>query len=596
MADSPLQQPDGVLCVSIFSNGARLADDVELISMTIQRAVNQVPSARLEFADGDMSTGAWPLSDKTTLIPGVVLRMAAGFGGDEQTLFEGVVVKHAIHIRADNKSCLVVECRDKALVMTAGRKNAGYSQLRDSDLMSRLIRDAGLHADVQATAVTCPQLVQYDVSDWDFVVARAEANGMLVVATDGTVAVGVPDVSSAPAISVSYGRDLLSFEAELDAGSQCLSTSALAWDPKVQGEVVAKASSQALNAQGNLDSRTLAQAMGAGGSRIQAGVPMAGDALQGWAKARQVRADLARIRGRVGFQGSAKARVGGLIELLGVGERFSGLAFTSAVRHQISNGEWFTEVDFGLAPGGVTEGRESMAAATSAPLSGIAGLQIGKVLKLDGDPQGEHRVQVKIPALGASAQAVWARLMQFHASSGFGSFFVPEPEDEVVLGFFNHDPSHPVILGGMHSSRRPPPFDLAQDNAMKAIVLRAGLKLAFDEQDQAVTVCTPAGNTVVLSDQARSLVLCDQNGNRVRLDQGGVAIDSVTDIALRARGRITLDADSGVGISSQAGDVKASGLNVCCEGRIGFSGKGAASAELSASGQTTVRGAMVLIN
>ncbi|MNY25425.1 hypothetical protein D3C86_1592090 [compost metagenome] len=48
-------------------------------------------------------------------------------------------------------------------------------------------------------------------------------------------------------------------------------------------------------------------------------------------------------------------------------------------------------------------------------------------------------------------------------------------------------------------------------------------------------------------------------------------------------------------LAAQA-DVKATGLNVQCEAQVGFSGKGAATAELSASGQTIVQGAMVMIN
>ena len=48
--------------------------------------------------------------------------------------------------------------------------------------------------------------------------------------------------------------------------------------------------------------------------------------------------------------------------------------------------------------------------------------------------------------------------------------------------------------------------------------------------------------------------------------------------------------------SSSQADVKSTGLNVVCEGQVGFTGKGSATAELSASGETVVRGAMVMIN
>ena len=42
-----------------------------------------------------------------------------------------------------------------------------------------------------------------------------------------------------------------------------------------------------------------------------------------------------------------------------------------------------------------------------------------------------------------------------------------------LLGFFNNDPTHPVILGSLYSSKRAPPYALEAENNTKAIVTRA---------------------------------------------------------------------------------------------------------------------------
>ena len=39
--------------------------------------------------------------------------------------------------------------------------------------------------------------------------------------------------------------------------------------------------------------------------------------------------------------------------------------------------------------------------------------QIGVVMKLDGDPDVEHRVQVSVPVMQAETEGVWARRLQF---------------------------------------------------------------------------------------------------------------------------------------------------------------------------------------
>jgi len=87
----------------------------------------------------------------------------------------------------------------------------------------------------------------------------------------------------------------------------------------------------------------------------------------------------------------------------------------------------------------------------------------------------------------------------------------------------------------------------------------------------------------------------DQNGNSIKLSESGIALDSRKDIKLTANGGITLDAINAISITSKA-DVRTAGLNISCEAQSNFTGKGSATAELSASGQTTVKGALVMIN
>ena len=87
----------------------------------------------------------------------------------------------------------------------------------------------------------------------------------------------------------------------------------------------------------------------------------------------------------------------------------------------------------------------------------------------------------------------------------------------------------------------------------------------------------------------------DQTGNTVELNSSGITLDSPKDINISAKGKITLDAVGNIALTSKA-DVTASGLNITQTANVGFTAKGNASAEVSASGTTTIKGAMVLIN
>jgi len=595
-AVSPLQETVGAVSISVLLDGERLPESADLMSVTVRRAANTVPSARLVFNDGDMPEREFPLSDAAHFKPGAALTVQAGYGQQEETIFEGLVVRHGLRVEGENDARLIVECRDKAVKMTVGRRNVNYVDQLDSDIMSTLAGAHGLAADIEATTITHPELVQHFCSDWDFLLTRADANGMLVSVNDGALAVAAPKAAGEAALSVTYGIDLISFEGDVDARHQYGSAMAVSWDPKAQAALEGTAADPAtLPVQGDLDTSTLSEVIGLASFRLQAGAPQSRDMLTQWAKAQQLKSGLARLRGRLSFQGSAKAKVGGLIDLKGVGKRFSGSVYITGLRHHIEDGAWTTEADFGLDPDWFSARPDVPAQPAAGLLPPVPGLQVGVVMKLDADPAGEQRIQVKVPVLQAETEGVWARLLQSHASSGFGAFFLPEVGDEVVLGYFAGDPSHPVILGSLYSSSRTPPYALAAPNDTKAFVTRCRHKIEFDEKDKVITVTTPGNNRIVLSDKDKSILLSDQNGNTVELKPAGIALDSPKDITVTAKGQIRLDAVGAVSITSKA-DVKTTGLNIGSEAQIAFSAKGNASAELSAAGQTVVKGAMVMIN
>jgi Rhs element Vgr protein len=596
VAESPAKKSDGVVRLTLFGNGAKLDDSIGIVSVSVTRAINRISRATVVLLDGDMPDKDFPVSNAGDFKPGTEIKINVGYNQAEETIFEGVIVKHGIKITGNNYSRLVIECRDKAVGMTIGRKNANYVDSKDSDIITNLIGNyRGLSSDVETTGTQHKELVQYFCTDWDFMLSRAEVNGLLVIVDDGKVTAKPPQTGGAPQLKVTYGDDLMEFHADIDARTQLTAVKGASWDLNTQAIVEEEVNPLKLNEQGDLNSAELAKVIDLKSFRLQTSAPMEKTALKEWAEGQQLKAGLARIRGRMKFQGSAKAKIGTLIELEGVGNRFKGKVFVSAVSHVISKGNWMTEVEFGMSPDWFAERRDLEAPPAAGLLPGVGGLQIGVVKKLDEDPEGQHKIQVTVPVLQAETDGVWARLANFYASDGIGGFFVPEIGDEVVLGFFNNDPSHPVILGSLYSSKRKPPYDITPDNFTKAIVTRSELKLAFDDEKKIVTVITPGNNKIVLNDDDKSITLQDQNNNKVELSTDGITLDSPKDIHISAKGKVTIDAVGEVGISSKA-DVKTKGLNINNNANVGFVAKGSASAELSASGQTTVKGAMVMIN
>lgn len=524
MTASPLSNTNGILSVRLLSNGSAVDDTVQVRSVSISKRINAIPKAEIVITEGDPAAGKMPVSDSDIFAPGATITITAGYGGDEQALFTGVVVRHGIRIAADGSPQLTITCEDKSSAMTVNRRSATYRGKRDSDILGALIQGYGLNADVAETSVQQDQIAQFHCTDWDFLVARADMNGMVVLADADTIAVKMRAVDAIASLAVSYGEDLIDFTAEASA------------NPGPAGP--------------------------------------------------------AHVHGEMQFQGSSLATLGCSIELKNVGRRFSGNVYVTAVTHDIADGNWLTKTEFSMPEGNLVPKREPVA--QECMNSNASGLQIGTVRATNIDPAGQFMIQVSVPVLQEETDGIWARMSGFYMSAGAGAFFPPEIGDEVVLGYFDNDPSHPVVLGSLYGSRSAPREQSAA-NDIKAIVTRAGMTLGFDEEKKIITLVTPGGNRLSLSDDEKSVALADQNGNKLTLNANGISLDSPKDICISAQGKVKIDAVGNIELAAKA-DIENTALNINNHAQVAFSAKGAAAAELSASGQTTVKGAMVMIN
>lgn len=121
------------------------------------------------------------------------------------------------------------------------------------------------------------------------------------------------------------------------------------------------------------------------------------------------------------------------------------------------------------------------------------------------------------------------------------------------------------------------------------------LALAYDSGARTLTITTPGGNRIVVADADGSVAVADQYGNRARLDATGISLESAGNLSIHAVGDISLSAGGSIALAAQ-NEVKADGQVLKLAAKTSLSAIGAATAELSSSGQTVVRGALVSIN
>lgn len=582
----PTQANPNLATFRIFSNGEEVTDEVGVSSILVTKTINKIPQARVVFFDGSLSTEDFKLSASDTFKPGNEIEIKAGYRAIEDTIFKGIIIKHGIEAKTDEASKLVIELRDVSVKMTVGRKNRYFEEVTDSDVIEEILGDYGIDSEIEATSVTHQEMVQYFSTDWDFILSRAEANGQLVFTDDGKVMVKSPSMDGDSVLNLFYGHNVFEFEAGMDARDQYTAATGKSWNFIKQEVSELDGNDPGFDQQGNISGNDLAGIIGLDKWVLQHTGQLPDQELQAWADAKMLRSRLAKIRGRVKIIGFSDIKPGDVVELGGFGDRFNGKAFVSSIFHEfVPDKKWYTNLEFGLDQEWFAHKYDDI---LEKPASGlipaIHGLHQGIVTNIHEDPDGEGRVQVRIPVINPEDPGIWARIATLDGGLGDsdsprGTFFHPEVGDEVVVGFFNDDPRDPVVLGMMYSSSKPGPYDVTEDNFDKGIVTRGQLKLTFNDDRKSVTIETPNGNKVDINDDEGSILFEDENGNKVQMSSDGITLESAKDLILKASGDVTVE-----------------GVNVNISAQSQFKAEGNGGAELSTSGQAVVKGSIVQIN
>ena len=593
----PLPQRSELVTFLVKINGKPIPDTVPVKSISISRVANRIPCASITILDGQVATQSFPASDADLFSPGQSVEIQAGYHGQNKMLFKGLVIRHTLKIAHNSHSFIEVECKDEAVKLTVGRKNKYFFNQKDSEIIESILRSK-VQTDVQSSSVTHKEMVQYYATDWDFVVSRAEDNGMLVLTEDGKVTVKKPDFNQQPKFPLNYGSSIFELEAEMDARDQYPTVEATTWDPADQAvrkstpgggglggfsasALSSSAGALGLNAPGVAPNTNYSKVLGLDKLPLQHGGTFTGEEAQAWAAAQMTKSELAKNRGRVKFDGVADIKPGDCISLQGVGLRHSGKVFVTAVTHEIGEGMWYTHAQFGLPQRWFAQEFDDV---TDQPagslLPAVHGLQIGLVTRLKGSPADtEFRIQVRLPLVNPQGVGIWTRLAAQDAGNQRGAVWRPEIGDEVIVGFFNDDPRQAVILGSLHSSKNPAPIPADDKNHEKGWITRSKMKMVFNDDDKSLVIETPKGKKVTIDEKADKIQLEDEHGNKIVMDKNGIVIESSKDLTLKA-----------------AKDVKMQGINIEQKAQATFKAESQGQAQIQATADLVVKGTFVRIN
>lgn len=564
---------------SIKIEGQAIPRAISVKSLVVSRQVNKITKLSLTIVDGSASQSNFAISNQDYFVPGKKIEINAGYNSQEELLFDGIIIKHAIKINTHD-TALLVEAADACFKMTLNPKRKVFNNISDSELIEEVAKLYDIDTAIEASSAKYEALMQFFATDWDYIQTRAEASGKLCFCENGTLVVKAPELDAEPVLDLVYGATIKDLNAEIDTRFQYSGIHGVSWSSADQRLTNVEAETPAINEPGNIKADDLAVVTQEEPVILMHGGNIREPELQERVDLQLLKSRLAKIRGTVKISGYANVMPGKMIKLSGVGERFAGNSFVSGIRQEISDGLWETVIQFGINHKWFAEEYDVQPLPAAGFTPSVKGLQIGIVTSLENDPEGEDRIKVRIPVVDKDDEGLWFKMAMADAGDNRGFYFRPEIGDEVVVGFLNEDPNYGIVLGCLHSSAKPAPINASNNNHEKGIVTRSQMKWIWNDEKKSLTIETPSGNTVLISDDEKEIRLRDEHGNSIQMNSDGITIQSSKDIVLKAAAGVKIESATDAELSAGA-SLKASG---------------SVQTELSSSGTTTIKGSMVLIN
>lgn len=560
--------------------------------------------------------------------------------GSESIILEGEITAIEAHFSQDSQAPMVIRGYDVAHRLHRGRFNRSFQDKTDSDIVSQIASEVGISTNtITSTSPVHKYVFQQNQTNMEFLRERAARNGFELFVQDGKLNFRQP--KSAETLSLTWLKDLQMFKVRVSSAEQVSSVEVRGWDYVKKTQIVSTASSATLltSTDSGKGSDTSSSFSGKPSSpkMIVVDRPVASSS-----EAEKIAKSLFEELGGEFVHADARAtgnpaiRPGKLVKLTKMG-KYSGSYYVTEARHIYQRGSYWTE----LSVRGLRGGDLLMTLAPQNRLQPGQTCLVGLVTD-NNDPDGLGRVRVKFPTLtpeddGSAHASNWARVVAIGAGPGYGLHWLPEVNDEVLVGFEHGDIHRPYVLGSVWNGKDAPPdaiadavvdgavrlrtlkttgghilqfVDTDKDSVKQGIYLKTinSQELSFNDSDQIITMKTKEGFQMVLDEKNQNIEIKTKNGLSVKLDDSGKTItltcggctitldDSGKKINVASGGDVSISAGAGknVTISGQSVDITGqTGLNLKVGGnKVALS---AASVEVKSSATLNLEGTMTTV-
>jgi phage protein D/phage baseplate assembly protein gpV len=514
-------------------SGLTLAADVtnQALGLTVETNLDLAGTFSVTLRNPDNA-----LLDSALFDLGKTVEIHLGYGNNLKPAFLGEITAIEPSFPTDGAPAVRVTGYDKSYKMRRNQPEpTEYKFVNDSIVAAGIAVENGLIPIVDPTPGLHKKLIQAE-SDMAFLKSRASRYFMDVYVEWDRLHFQFPRPQTAAHV-LEWGHNLSSFSPKISSAGLAGIQFIRGYNQELAQTIVGMALAFDFDLT-NLEERLGSSAMDLLTSLVRKGIRQnkVENPLDAVVLAKAMLASLLEglYEGTGTCIGIPDLTAGNYIAIRGVGKRFSGTYRARKVTHRIDNNGFRTEFEITQRSHASLMSllrKQMLEEPSPNEAEKFFGVWVGTVVDnneiMDVPPEiPMGRVKVSYPGLSTKITSGWAPCARPMGGKNMGFYALPEPGEQVLIGFENGELAHPYVLGSLTNALALPPItNVDGQNSKRMIKSRAGHTITFDD--------TLNVGKLVIEDKLGSSIVMDST-------DGSITISATTSLKLVANTTITL--------------------------------------------------------